>query len=77
MAKNFRTSCDDVQDILKSKGINVLPTNEWEIGKTYLTLGLDSWCYPCLSHITYLGIESEGEYKGMYIFVCFSMGKYM
>ena len=37
MAKNFRTPCDDVQDLLASKGINVVPSNKWVVGQTYFT----------------------------------------
>jgi hypothetical protein len=68
MAKNFRTPCDDVQDLLASKGINVVPSNKWVVGQTYFTLGLDDWCYPCVTHTKYLGVKTEGEHKGMYLF---------
>ena len=68
MAKNFRTPCDDVQDLLKSKGINVVPSNKWVVGQTYFTLGLDDWCYPCVTHTKYLGVKTEGKHKGMYLF---------
>ena len=68
MAKNFRTPCDDVSDILVSKGINTIPTDKWVVGQTYFTLGLDEGCYPCVTHIRYLGVVAEGEHKGMYHF---------
>ena len=58
MAKNFRTPCDDVQDLLASKGINTIPTDKWVVGQTYFTLGLDNWCYPCVSHTKYLGAKN-------------------
>ncbi|MBQ3946465.1 MAG: hypothetical protein II670_12795 [Alphaproteobacteria bacterium] len=68
MAKNFRTPCDDVQDLLASKGINTIPTDKWVVGQTYFTLGLDEWCYPCVTHTRYLGVVAEGEHKGMFHF---------
>lgn len=68
MAKNFRTPCDDVADILASKGINVIPTDKWVVGQTYFTLGLDEGCYPCVTHTRYLGVVAEGEQKGMHLF---------
>ena len=68
MAKNFRTPCDDVQDLLASKGINVIPIDKWVVGQTYFTLGLDEGCYPCVTHTRYLGVVAEGEHKGMHLF---------
>ena len=68
MAKNFRTFCDDVQDLLATKGINVIPTDKWVVGHTYFTLGLDEMCFPCVSHTKYLGVVAEGENKGMHLF---------
>lgn len=68
MAKNFRTPCDDVQDLLATKGINVIPTNKWVVGQTYFTLGLDEKCFPCVTHTRYLGVVTEGENKGMHLF---------
>lgn len=68
MAKNFRTPCDDVADLLLNKGIAQVPSNEWKIGEIYLTLGLDFWCNPCVTYTTFLGIEEKGIHKGMYHF---------
>ena len=59
MSKNYRTSCDDVQDLVNEKGITPIPTEDWQEGKTYLTLGLDVQCYPCLTRTTYLGVEGN------------------
>ena len=50
----------EVENILESQGIKPLHHKNWVKNAPYFSIGLDDWCFPCLTEVTFVG-EKNGR----------------